>query len=80
VIEPRGEQASAAERAALVEGNRAYEARFGQPFIVCASGKSPAEMLALLRERLNNEPDAELRAAVGEQRRITSLRLSRLLE
>ena len=74
------DQASAAERAALAEGNRAYEAKFGQPFIVCASGKSPAEMLALLRERLNNQPDAELHAAAGEQRQITRLRLSRLLE
>jgi len=73
-------QASDAERAALAEGNRAYEAKFGQPFIVCASGKSPAEMLALLRERLNNEPDAELRGAAGELRKITRLRLSRLLE
>jgi allantoicase len=73
-------QASAAERAALAEGNRAYEAKFGQPFIVCASGKSPADMLALLRERLNNEPDAELRGAAGELRKITRLRLSRLLE
>ena len=74
------EHASAAERAALAEGNRAYEAKFGQPFIVCASGKSPSEMLALLRERLNNDADAELRAAAGEQRQITRLRLSRLLE
>jgi allantoicase len=74
------EQASAADRAALTEGNRAYEARFGHPFIVCASGKSAAEILALLRERLNNDPDTELGVAAREQRRITELRLARLLE
>jgi 2-oxo-4-hydroxy-4-carboxy-5-ureidoimidazoline decarboxylase len=74
------EHASAADRAALAEGNRVYEARFGQPFIVCASGRPASEMLALLRERLNNDPDTELRVAAGEQRKITKLRLSRLLE
>jgi allantoicase len=73
------EQAAASERAALAEGNRAYEARFGQPFIACASGKSVSEILALLRERLNNDPDTELRVAAGEQRKITKLRLDSLL-
>jgi allantoicase len=72
------ELASAADRAALADGNRAYEARFGQPFIICAEGKSVSDMLALLRERLNNDPDAELRVAAGEQRNITKLRLDRL--
>jgi allantoicase len=74
------ERASTADRAALVEGNRVYEAKFGQPFIVCASGKSRSEMLALLRERLNNDPDTELRVAAGEQQKITALRLSRLFD
>jgi len=72
------EGASASERAALAEGNRAYEAKFGQPFIVCASGKSVSEMLALLRERLNNDAETELRVAAGEQRKITKSRLDRL--
>jgi len=73
------ERASADERAALAEGNRAYEARFDQPFIVCASGKSVPEMLAMLRQRLGNDPDAELRVAASEQRKITKLRWERLL-
>ncbi len=68
------------ERAALAEGNREYERKFGQPFIVCASGKSASDMLAVLRERLTHDADTELRVAAGEQRKITSLRLSRLLE
>jgi 2-oxo-4-hydroxy-4-carboxy-5-ureidoimidazoline decarboxylase len=65
---------------ALAAGNREYEQRFGYIFIVCASGKSAAEMLAILRERLNNDPDAELRVAAEEQSKITHLRLKKLIE
>jgi OHCU decarboxylase len=60
--------------------NRAYEERFGFIFIVCATGKTTPEMLALLKERLRNDYDKELRIAAGEQRRITHLRLDKLLE
>ena len=72
-------QAPAADLAALAEGNRAYEARFGYVFIVSAAGKSAAEMLAALRDRLKNDPDSELQVAAAEQRKITRLRLERLL-
>ncbi len=65
--------------AELAESNRAYEARFGYIFIVCATGKSSEEMLALLRKRLQNDPQTELRVAAEEQRRITQLRLEKLL-
>ena len=64
--------------AALAEGNAAYEARFGHIFIVCASGLSAAAMLARLRERIDNEPAAELRIAAGEQAKITALRMLKL--
>ena len=63
----------------LAAANREYQARFGHIFIVCATGKSAAEMLALLRERLPNSPDAELALAAAEQRKITALRLKKLL-
>jgi 2-oxo-4-hydroxy-4-carboxy-5-ureidoimidazoline decarboxylase len=63
---------------ALAAGNRAYEERFGYIFIVCATGKSADEMLALLRERLNNDPQDELLIAAGEQAKITELRLRRV--
>jgi 2-oxo-4-hydroxy-4-carboxy--5-ureidoimidazoline (OHCU) decarboxylase len=36
-------------------------------------------MLALARERLRNDPDIELRIAAEEQRKITWLRLNKLL-
>jgi 2-oxo-4-hydroxy-4-carboxy-5-ureidoimidazoline decarboxylase len=61
--------------AALAEANRAYEQKFGYIFIVCATGKSAGEMLALLRERLINDPQTEIRIAAEEQAKITALRL-----
>ena len=64
--------------AKLAEGNREYERRFGYIFIVCASGKSAGEMLELLRTRLPNPPDVEIRIAAGEQAKITELRLMKL--
>jgi len=66
--------------AALAKANRAYEQRFGYVFIVGATGKSSEEMLALLQQRLQNDPAAELRMAAEEQRRITHLRLQKLLQ
>ncbi len=65
--------------AALAEANRVYEDKFGYIFIVCATGKTAGEMLALLQARLDNDPDPELRIAAEEQRRITQLRLQKLL-
>jgi len=65
--------------AALADGNLTYEARFGRIYIVCATGKSAEEMLGILRSRLANDPEAELRVAAGEQAKITRLRLEKLL-
>lgn len=64
---------------ALAEGNREYEARFGYIFIVCATGKRADEMLAMLRERMDNPPGRELGIAVEEQMKITRIRLEKLL-
>lgn len=64
----------------LVERNHAYERRFGHIFLVCATGKSADEMLAILDARMPNDPDAELRIAAGEQAKITAIRLTKLLE
>lgn len=78
-----GEQASVNEASEevlkrLAEGNALYEATFGYIFIVCATGKSAAEMLALLNERMKNDAETELRAAAAEQHKITLLRLQKL--
>ena len=78
--EQSGVQDAAAEtRAALAAGNQEYEKRFGFIFIVCATGKSSEEMLRTLNQRLQNDRGTELRAAAEEQRKITRLRLEKLL-
>lgn len=64
---------------ALAELNQTYEDRFGYIYIVCATGKSSEELLAILKDRLNNDPEAELRTAAAEQAKITQLRLKKLL-
>ena len=73
--------AGAAEqtRRRLAEANRDYEARFGYIFIVCATGRTAGEMLALLEARLRHDAGEELRIAAEEQRQITRLRLRKLI-
>jgi 2-oxo-4-hydroxy-4-carboxy-5-ureidoimidazoline decarboxylase len=63
----------------LAAANREYEARFGYIFIVCATGKTAAEMLQILERRLPNAADVEMNVAAEEQRKITRLRLAKLL-
>lgn len=77
------EQAAAGDaedavREAIARGNREYEERFGHVFLISASGRSGEEILAELRRRLGNSPEAELQIAAGEQAKITRLRLERL--
>jgi 2-oxo-4-hydroxy-4-carboxy-5-ureidoimidazoline decarboxylase len=72
-------QSDAAAKEALAEGNRLYESKFGRTFIVCATGKSAAEILSLLNHRLANTPQAELLEAAEQQRQITQLRLRKWL-
>jgi 2-oxo-4-hydroxy-4-carboxy-5-ureidoimidazoline decarboxylase len=76
----RGEQSGVGDgdRAALAEGNRAYERRFGHVFLICASGRDAAEMLAELHRRLGNDPGAERAVVHGELIKITELRLRKL--
>lgn len=67
-------------REALAAVNKEYERRFGYIYIVCATGKTPEEMLALARKRLRNAAAVEIRVAAEEQRSITRIRLEKLLE
>jgi OHCU decarboxylase len=68
-----------AAKLALAEGNREYERRFTRIFIVCASGKSPSEILKILRRRLENDEHTELQEAAEQQRQITQIRLRKWL-
>ena len=63
----------------LADVNRRYAERFGHVFLVFATGKTAAEMLAIGRKRLGNDPETELPIAAEEQRKITRLRLEQLL-
>jgi OHCU decarboxylase len=63
----------------LARGNADYEARFGHVFLISAAGRDATEILAALTDRLGNDPATELRVAAEEHRRITRLRLERLM-
>ncbi|MBJ8343423.1 2-oxo-4-hydroxy-4-carboxy-5-ureidoimidazoline decarboxylase [Antrihabitans sp. YC2-6] len=64
----------------LTEGNHAYEAKFGQVFLISATGLHAEEILARLDERLTNDPAAEQRIIERELRSIAKLRLAQLLD
>jgi OHCU decarboxylase len=64
----------------LAEANRAYEERHGHIYIVCATGRSAGEMLDICRQRLGNTAEIELSIAAEEQRKITGIRLRKLLD
>jgi OHCU decarboxylase len=66
-------------RERLARGNADYEARFGHVFLISAAGRDAEQILAALTERLGNDPTTELRVAAEEHRRITRLRLERLM-
>ncbi len=71
--------ADAAVQAALHAGNVAYEQRFGRVFLIRAAGRTPAQMLAELERRLDNDPESEQQAVVDQLAQITRLRLAKLL-
>jgi 5-hydroxyisourate hydrolase/2-oxo-4-hydroxy-4-carboxy-5-ureidoimidazoline decarboxylase len=64
---------------ALANANTDYENKNGFIFIVCATGKSATEMLALLNDRLQNTAEEELHIAMGEQQKISIIRFTKLL-
>jgi 2-oxo-4-hydroxy-4-carboxy-5-ureidoimidazoline decarboxylase len=64
---------------ALAEENRRYEARFGHVFLISVSGRTADEILTALRQRMSNDPATEIEVAAAEHRKITRLRLERVL-
>jgi 2-oxo-4-hydroxy-4-carboxy-5-ureidoimidazoline decarboxylase len=66
-------------RLGLAEGNAAYEDRFGHVFLICASGLSGQQMLDQLQARLTNDDQAERAIVREELRKITQLRVGKLL-
>lgn len=78
--EQSGVSADAALHQALVEGNQAYEERFGRVFLICATGRSGDQILTALRGRLQNDARTEARVVADELRQIAVLRLRKLVE
>ena len=76
----RAQESPASVLAELAMANAEYEERFGHVFLICATGRSADEILANARSRLQNDPDRELAIAAEEQRRITHIRLRKLLQ
>ena len=78
-----GEQARVGEDAetlaALADGNAMYEQRFGHGFLICATGRGPAEILAELNRRMAHDPAAEREVAAAEIGKINELRLRQLV-
>jgi 2-oxo-4-hydroxy-4-carboxy-5-ureidoimidazoline decarboxylase len=73
-------EAGDAVKIALAEGNREYERKFGRIFIVCATGRSAADLLEILRRRLQNDAGTELHEAAEQQRQIIQIRLRKWLQ
>lgn len=67
--------ADAAVAAALAEGNRVYEQKFGRVFLIRAAGRSANEILGALNERLGHSAEEELPIVAEQLREIAVLRL-----
>lgn len=66
-------------RSRLAEGNRRYEERFGRIHLVRAAGRSAEEILALLEQRLTNDPETELLVTHAQLAEIAVLRLNAVI-
>ena len=73
------DDADAATREALLEGNRAYEERFDHVFLIRASGRSPEELLTELRRRLGNDAESERAEVIEQLAQITGIRVRELV-
>jgi 2-oxo-4-hydroxy-4-carboxy-5-ureidoimidazoline decarboxylase len=76
----RQEQAGVQPDDELVEVNRAYEARFGRVFLICATGLTASDVIAAARARLANDEGTETAVAKDELRKIALLRLQKELD
>ncbi|MEV5508298.1 2-oxo-4-hydroxy-4-carboxy-5-ureidoimidazoline decarboxylase [Streptomyces orinoci] len=71
--------ASEALRSEMLELNLAYQEKFGQVFLICASGLGGERLRDALRERLGNSPENERVVTRAELAKINRLRLAGLL-
>jgi OHCU decarboxylase len=66
-------------RTRLEAGNAEYAERFGFPFIIAVRGRTPDEIVAVLEERVGNDRDTELAAALDQICAIAGLRVDQLV-
>jgi OHCU decarboxylase len=71
--------ADPAVTAAIRAGNAEYESRFDRVFVIRAAGRPATEILAELRRRLNNTPEAEKAEVITQLREIALTRLETVL-
>lgn len=71
--------ADAATLDAIARGNRVYENRFGYVYLVCATGRTADELLAVLLARLSNDPETEWAVVREELAKINRIRLGALI-
>lgn len=76
--EQSGVSADADVQRRLAEGNKTYDEKFGHVFLIRAAGRSSAEILAALEERLNNDAETEKAIMADQLRQIAVLRLEGL--
>ncbi|SDO51100.1 2-oxo-4-hydroxy-4-carboxy-5-ureidoimidazoline decarboxylase [Actinacidiphila guanduensis] len=69
-----------AEREELLRLNLAYQEAHGHVFLICATGRTGAQMLAALKERIGNDAPTEREIVRDELGRINRVRLTRLAE
>ena len=64
---------------AILDGNVEYENKFDRVFLIRAAGRPAEEILAELRRRLTNTPDAERAEVITQLREIALTRLESIL-
>jgi 2-oxo-4-hydroxy-4-carboxy-5-ureidoimidazoline decarboxylase len=79
--EQRGMAGASGElKAEMLELNLAYQDKFGQVFLICATGRTAEEMRDAIRHRIGNTPQQERTIVRQELAKINRLRLTRLAE
>ena len=73
-------EAGGEEKTGLGHATRLYREKFGFIFVLCETGKTPEEVLAICKARLGNSAETELQIASEEYCKIIELRLNKLLE
>ncbi|MBY8878403.1 2-oxo-4-hydroxy-4-carboxy-5-ureidoimidazoline decarboxylase [Actinacidiphila acidipaludis] len=66
------------EREELLRLNLAYQDAHGHVFLICATGRTGAQMLAALAERIGNDARTEREIVRAELGKINRVRLTRL--